>query len=175
MKIECSVKKNVLHVIFPQSYGDTWNKKHSQFLKDQLHPEDIYDNPELCKDVLQVSKRYEGENRFVGFNFPASYIRKSEISLYPYKNKVRYVIAYMKGDTHTIEHEKRHALFYLDKHYRTSVKRSWKKLERSNPKRHKSILKKLKKDGYKKEVFIDEFQAYYPNLIEITPRLEPNS
>ena len=165
MKIKCYLDKKILHVVFPMSDGKTWSERHSQFLKDQLAPEQMYTNPGLCHDVLRVSKRYEGENQFVGFNFPASYIKQKDLYLYPYKKYIRYVIAYMEGDKNTIEHEKRHAQYHMDRSYRKSVKRSWKKVQ-TNPNLYQSILQQLTQYGYQPKVFIDEFQAYYPHLIE---------
>jgi len=167
--ISCRVHHSVLHIIFPPSDGTTWTERQNQFLNDQLHPEKIYSNPERCKDVLRASARYEGENRFVGFNFPASVLEKTETTLYPYKTKykIRYVIAYMKGDKETIDHEKRHAKYYIDAAYRRSVRSSWKNLQQSQPKKCKSITKRLQKDGYKKKVWMDEFQAYYPEFVKL--------
>ena len=165
MSIQYRVSNQILHVIFPPSNGSSWSKKQEQFLNDQKRPEQVYKNYERCLDVLRASARYEGENQFVGFNFPSSIIRKMDTTLYPYKHSVTYVIGYMEGDTNTIEHEKRHARFYIDREYRKRVHRSWNKLRKSNPKKHKSIVNKLKKDGYKRTVHIDEFQAYHPELI----------
>jgi hypothetical protein len=166
MSIEYRVSNQILHVIFPPSKGTTWSQKQDQFLNDQKRPEHVYTNYERCFDILRASARYEGENQFVGFNFPSSIIRKMDVSLYPYKHNVTYVIGYMKGDTNTMEHEKRHARFYIDRKYRKRVHQSWNKLRKSNPKKHKSIINKLKKDGYDEKVYIDEFQAYYPNEIK---------
>ena len=167
-EILCRVHRDVLHVIFPKSKGNTWSECHINFLNDQKKPELVYSNPDRCRDILRVSARYEGENEFVGFNLPSSYIRKEDVTLYPYKKKyplLKYVIAYMDGDTDTIAHEKRHAKYHIDHAYRKKVKRSWNKLRRSHPKKHMSILNDLKKKGYDKKVFIDEFQAYYPDLV----------
>jgi hypothetical protein len=163
--IRCVVKNEILHVIFPRSIGVSMGQSQSQFLKDQKNP-DVYKNPERCLDVLRASTRYEGENEFVGFNFPASVLQESETTLYSYLPSIQYVIAYMKGDKETKAHEERHAHYYLSKPYRTSVKKAWRLLRKSNPKRHRSIVKRLRKDGYQRKVWIDEFQAYYPHLIE---------
>jgi hypothetical protein len=167
MHISCHVKGYVLHVIFPPSQGDTWESRQYQFLRDQRHPEKIYSNPDRCLDILRASARYEGENQFVGFNFPSYVLRKEDTTLYPYKEKypIKYVIAYMKGDINTIEHEKRHATFYINKKYRIKVKRSWNKMKKSDPKLFKKINTDLTKKGYDPKVFIDEYQAYYPHLI----------
>lgn len=167
-EIECRLIHSILHVIFPKSNGVSWDECHRNFLKDQKRPEQVYSNPDMCRDVLRVSARYEGENEFVGFNIPSCYIRKEDETLYPYRKKyphLKYIIAYMKGDKETIAHEKRHAKYYIDRGYRKKVKRSWNKLRRSDPKKHMFILNELKQKGYEKKVFIDEFQAYYPDLV----------
>jgi hypothetical protein len=117
-------------------------------------------------DIIRVSTRYEGDNEFVGFNFPSSIIKKKDVALFPFKDKCDYVIGYMKGDKETIAHELLHAKYYMDRSYRSTVKKSWNNLRRSNPKKFKSILKQLKRDGYQEKVFVDEFQAYYPKLVK---------
>ena len=159
----------ILHVIFPPSTGSSWEKRHSQFIYDQVHPEEVYQNPSLCKEVKQASARYEGENTFVGFNFPVTAIRPQDQILYSIIQQyptLLYVIAYMKGDKNTIDHEKRHALYYCNPDYKKRVKRSWTKLKRSSPLTYVKIKNKLKRDGYQPKVYIDEFQAYYPNEIK---------
>ena len=166
MYISCHIKGTVLHVIFPPSIGTTWSKRRNQFLIDQKIPDSFYSNPERCYDVLRASARYEGENKFIGFNFPSSILTEDDTTLYPYKKIVKYVIAYMDGDQDTIEHEKRHAKYHVNTYYRRSVRKSWKKLKRSNPQKYYSIVKDLYRKGYKEKVFIDEFQAYHPELIE---------
>lgn len=165
MYISCSIHGSVLHVIFPPSRGTNWSKRRNQFLMDQTNPEQVYSNPQRCVDVLRASARYEGENKFIGFNFPSSFITQEDITLYPYKNIVKYVIAYMDGDKYTIDHEKRHAKYHVNTYYRNSVRRSWNKLKRSNPKRYQNIVKDLSEKGYQEKVFVDEFQAYHPELI----------
>lgn len=167
--IHYRIKENVLHIIFPPSYGSTWNQRHMQFVYDQTHPEEVYKNPIVCSDVKRASARYEGENTFVGFNFPASIIRKEDTFLYEIlcnHPHLLYVIAYMKGDHNTMNHEKRHAKYYINPEYKKRVKRSWNKIKKSNPKKFIEIKNKLLKDGYQLKVLIDEFQAYHPHLIK---------
>jgi len=166
--IVCQLYDHVLHVIFPVSNGTTWSKRHSQFLSDQRKPEKNYLNPELCKDVLRASSRYEGENQFVGFNMPSYILRKEDTILFPLLKRYhfKYIIAYMEGDQSTIEHEMRHARYYIDKSYRKKVKRSWSKIRKSSPSKYKKIVNTLTQKSYDPKVFIDEFQAYYPELIE---------
>lgn len=166
MHISCHVRGSVLHVVFPPSTGETWSQRQRQFLKDQLRPDIVYTNPERCQDVMRASARYEGENQFVGFNFPSSILRPEDQTLYPFKNRIRYVIGYMKGDHDTKDHEKRHAKYHISPSYRRSVRRSWNKLKRSNPKRHQTIMSDLVEKGYQEKVLVDEFQAYHPDLIE---------
>ena len=166
-RIQYRVQKQVLHIIFPPSKGISWNERHSQFIHDQYHPEDVYQNPLLCNDVKRASARYEGENEFVGFNFPSSFVKKEDTVLFSLlqRTPIRYVIAYMDGDEPTKQHEKRHSKFYIEPEYKKRVTRSWKKLRATNPKKFKSIRKKLRNNGYRPKVFIDEFQAYHPELI----------
>lgn len=166
-EILCKLQDRILHVIFPVSKGNSWSKCHSQFLQDQRNPEKIYINPDLCRDILRASARYEGENQFVGFNIPSYILRKEDTILYPLlkRYKFKYIIAYMEGDISTMEHEIRHAIYYINKSYREKVKKSWSKLRRSSPSKYKKIVNTLKQKGYQSKVFIDEFQAYYPELI----------
>jgi len=167
--IHYRIKGKVLHIIFPPSKGATWPQRHSQFVYDQMHPDQVYKNPIVCYDVKRASARYEGENTFVGFNFPTSIIRKEDIFLYSILEKdpsLLYVITYMKGDIHTMNHEKRHALYYINPDYKKRVRKSWTALRKSNPKKFNAIRNKLLNDGYQTKVLVDEFQAYHPHLIK---------
>ncbi len=79
---------------------------------------------------------------------------------------IKYLIAYMEGDTESKEHELRHARYFLDKDYKTRVHASWTHVKVNNPSLYKKITEKLKDQGYKSDVFEDEFGAYYPHLIK---------
>jgi hypothetical protein len=154
--------KKVLHIIFPHT-------SHTAFLTYQKHPERHYVNYELCKDVLDASARYEGKNQFVGFNFPVTSVTKKEyhlyelVQLYP---ETLYVIAYLEKDTESMKHEERHARFYMDTNYRRKVERAWEKIQLTHPEEYKQIVKQLEKSEYQQKVFVDEFQAYYPEWID---------
>jgi hypothetical protein len=167
-EILCTLHDHVLHVIFPVSSGTTWPRRHTQFLKDQCTPDQMYLNADLCRDILRASARYEGANQFVGFNIPSYILRKEDTILFPlYKRyKFRYIIAYMEGDQSTMEHEVRHAMYHMDKSYQKKVRRSWSKMRRSYPKQYQRIVHTLTQKGYHPKVLIDEFQAYYPELIK---------
>jgi hypothetical protein len=154
--------KNVLHIIFPHS-------SHTSFLTYQKHPERYYENYELCQDVLDASARYEGKNKFVGFNFPVTSVTKKERQLYELHMQypdTRYVIAYLENDTESREHEERHARFYIDSVYQRKVKRAWEKIQVTHPEEYKRIVKRLEQSNYQEKVFVDEFQAYYPEWID---------
>jgi hypothetical protein len=81
-------------------------------------------------------------------------------------NAIHYVIAYMDGDTESKEHELRHARYFLDKDHKARVHESWTNLKINNPSLYKKITEKLIDQGYKPDVFEDEFGAYYPHLIK---------
>ena len=156
--------KSVLHVIFPKMPGSTQSKRHSLFL------EKTYNEPrvdQIVTEVRNASARYEGPNQFVGFNLPASFVKATEPLLYSLvkKYKIKYVIAYMEDDLESKEHELRHARYFLDKTHKKRVRDSWKKLKRDRPKKYQSIVKKLTNQGYRPDVFEDEFGAYFPDLV----------
>lgn len=68
-----------------------------------------------------------------------------------------YLIAYMKGDTPTIDHEICHAAYYLNKDYKTQVNKLIKALD---PVIVESMTIDLIKMGYNKSVCKDEINAY---------------
>lgn len=154
--------KNVLHIIFPHTSP-------TRFLTYQKHPERHYENYELCQDVLDASERYEGKNQFIGFNFPVTSVTKKErqlYELYMQYPETKYVIAYLEKDTESREHEERHARFYIDSAYRRKVELAWEKIQVIHPEDYKQIVKRLEQSDYQKKVFVDEFQAYYPEWID---------
>jgi len=177
---------HVLHVIFPKMPGETQSKRHAAFLKKEY--EDEYTRA-VVREVRDASARYEGPNQFVGFNLPSRFVHRSEPILWskihrkstrksnqkrneksnPKESKgnaIHYVIAYMDGDTESKEHELRHARYFLDKDYKSRVHDSWTTLKVNNSSLYKKIKEKLKDQGYKPDVFEDEFGAYYPHLIK---------
>ena len=110
-------------------------------------------NKELCK----ISERYEGLGIAAeGHNFPASFIEKTD-SIYDFvkKNKIEYVIGVYNSKS--IQHERLHAKYYLDKEYKKKIDEEWNDIEEN--KRNK-IIAFLKKLGYEDKVLIDEYQAY---------------
>ena len=160
MEIRHHLDGSVLRIIFPPSEGSTWSERQRQFLEDARRPEAVYLNPKRCEDVLRASARYEGENRFVGFNLPIHVLRPEDTTLYPLWRQhphLRYLIAYMEGDHETMEHEERHARYYIDAAYRHSVQDQWRRLPF---KQRQQVEKKLKGMKYIPSVWIDEFQAY---------------
>jgi hypothetical protein len=177
-------KNQVLHVIFPKMPGESQSKRHTAFLKKEY--EDDYTRS-IVKEVRDASARYEGPNQFVGFNLPARFVHRSEPILWSkihgtrksarksarkstrkhsINKGIRYLIAYMDGDTESKEHELRHAKYFLDKDYKSRVRASYKNLRSTKPSVFNRITKKLKEQGYKPEVFEDEFGAYYPQLVK---------
>jgi hypothetical protein len=102
-----------------------------------------------------ISNRYEGPlvNR-EGHNFPADSIPVSHY-LTPYKNKCKYVIGLY--NTKSLNHELQHAKYYLDTNYRMQVQTEWNEL---SPEKQNHITMFLTKLGYRKDVHLDEYQAY---------------
>ena len=173
-------KNQVLHVIFPKMPGESQSKRHTAFLKKEY--EDNYTRS-VVKEVRDASARYEGPNQFVGFNLPARFVHRSEPILWSkihgtrkstrkstrthnISKGIRYLIAYMDGDTESKEHELRHAQYFLDKDYKARVRASYNNLRLNKPSVFNRITKKLKEQGYKPDVFEDEFGAYYPQLVK---------
>ena len=114
--------------------------------------------------MLNCSARYEGENEFIGFNFPSTIISNQEPLFYFLlkNNDISYVIGYKKDDESTLLHELRHARFYMDQSYKNKVIKYWYQL----PFDKRLLIKtSLLEKGYQDHVMIDEFQAYYPDLI----------
>lgn len=68
-----------------------------------------------------------------------------------------YTIAYIRSDILTKKHELCHAKYYYSAKYRKEVQELWDSLSNEN---QKTIEMFLQKCGYKKEFFLDEFQAY---------------
>ena len=73
-----------------------------------------------------------------------------------------YIVCIING--HDLEHELKHARFYLDKEYRDTKIKAWEKL---NMRERRKISKKLASLGYGEHVHVDEWQAYgckYKNI-----------
>jgi hypothetical protein len=69
-----------------------------------------------------------------------------------------YTIAYVKGDVLTKRHELRHAMYFFNQDYRAEIEKLWSSFSCGE---RLTIEKFLSKCGYKKEQFLDEFQAYW--------------
>lgn len=164
-----SINKRILHIVFPKLPRATVGENQTYFLKAQKNPCQAYQNSILCKNVLAASARYEGPNQFVGFNVPITSITPEDTVLWQICQQyptLQYMVAYIEGDTSTIAHELRHARFYIDTAYRARVEVAWKRIQLERKNKYKTIIKRLEDANYQPRVFMDEFQAYYPNLIE---------
>eukprot|EP00198_Chlamydomonas_reinhardtii_P008547 XP_001697884.1 predicted protein [Chlamydomonas reinhardtii] len=71
---------------------------------------------------------------------------------------VRYVIATLDGDAHSIRHEMCHARYYLDPPYRTTVAQVWEGA--LTPQQRESVCAFLTRLKYDPCVHEDEWQAY---------------
>ncbi|GAB5035162.1 Hypothetical protein NocV09_02400380 [Nannochloropsis oceanica] len=69
-----------------------------------------------------------------------------------------YLIAYLKNDYATKQHELRHARFFLDEGYRSACLEAWARLSEKQKKYVSSFLSRL---GYHEDVHVDEFQAFH--------------
>jgi len=69
-----------------------------------------------------------------------------------------YLIAYLKNDYATKQHELRHARFFLDEGYRSACLEAWAQLSEKQKKYVSSFLSRL---GYHEDVHVDEFQAFH--------------
>jgi hypothetical protein len=116
--------------------------------------------------INKIADSYEGKmpDR-IGINFPINILGKEfkdfkDNKIFEYKDKVKYVIVYKKGDIITKKHELLHSKFYIDKEYNKKIKSMWNDM---NSLSKKKVIQMLKKMGYpeKEEILIDEFQAYY--------------
>lgn len=69
-----------------------------------------------------------------------------------------YLIAYLKNDYATKQHELRHARFFLDEGYRSACLDAWAQLSEKQKTYVSSFLSRL---GYHEDVHVDEFQAFH--------------
>jgi hypothetical protein len=116
-----------------------------------------FNNKKLMNEELdKISNRYEGLSNLEGYNFPASYIKKTD-SIYDIvkKNNIEYVIGIY--DSESFLHEKLHAKYYFDKKYKQQIDNEWNNMDLNKKNKITNILKSL---GYKDKVLIDEYQAY---------------
>jgi hypothetical protein len=107
---------------------------------------------EMSEKMESSACEYEG---FVpgrnGYNFP--------------NKDGSYTIAYIKGDILTKMHELRHAMYFFDSKYRKEVEDLWSSFSCED----RTVIEKfLAKCGYHKDMFLDEFQAYW--FTEKNPR-----
>jgi hypothetical protein len=102
-----------------------------------------------------ISNLYEGAMRNrEGHNFPAKYIPAGH-PLQSYRDKCVYVVAVY--NTKSLNHELRHARYYVDGDYREEIEKEWRGLEERTKQKITSFLKKC---GYSDKVLLDEYQAY---------------
>lgn len=87
-------------------------------------------------------------------NMKAAYEKCAKLS----KQNNFYIIGCLKGNERTLQHEIAHGLFYLNSEYKKEAT----KLVKALPKRIRTSMQKmLAKNGYTKQVFIDEINAYF--------------
>lgn len=73
-----------------------------------------------------------------------------------------YILAYVKSDDKTLQHEKWHAIYYYTADYRKRVDGIWKMVEKGYEHWAKQFIKHLS-DKYAAHVWLDEFQAIILN------------
>lgn len=116
---------------------------------------------EIPKNIIDICNAYEGEiKQRIGFNFPMTFVKKTDPKSDLLKYNTDYVIAYKKGDIPTKKHELQHARYYMDTEYKKQVHKLWESFSDSYK---TQILLQLKKMKYpdNMDILIDEFQAYY--------------
>jgi hypothetical protein len=117
-----------------------------------------FNEKSLMNNTLSnISQRYEGLLlNAEGYNFPASYVTKSDkIYQFVKSNKIQYIIGVYNFKS--IQHEKLHAKYYLDENYKNKIDNEWHQLDETI---RNQIIIFLKKLGYCDKVLIDEYQAY---------------
>jgi len=116
---------------------------------------------EIPKHIMDLCNAYEGEiKQRIGFNFPMTFVKKTDPKSDLLKYETDYVIVYKKGDISTKKHELQHARYHMDSEYKKQVHTLWASFTES----HKNqILLQLKKMKYpdNMDILMDEFQAYY--------------
>lgn len=104
----------------------------------------------IDKKWIEYANQYEGNIKGrIGLNFPYSESYGSY--------QIKYVIVYPKNDHLTYTHEWCHAMYYLCPDYRKKYEKEWDLLDQ---KEKQKIISFMKKIGYPKDKWIDEYQAY---------------
>jgi hypothetical protein len=141
----------------------------------------LYQNKFDVFDFLNESMDDNGHidyfSKWIGFNIPGHSIRDwSELHCPNYTPKEAevlnhinskvdtsqpfYIIAAKEGKTDVMDHEIAHALYYLDKGYKTVMNIKVSQFKKQFPVQYLKVQSWLKQMGYNKSVFMDETQAY---------------
>jgi hypothetical protein len=166
--VTVAVRARVCHVIFPRLVAAGGGALPSHL------PQIDYAHPlarELNWGCAQYEERPEGgrERPYTGFNFPATLLTLQRTPLLAAHRQVDpfdYIIGYICDDADTLEHELRHAQFCMDAAYRKRVTKAWDAMAKKDPGRAKAVVQHLKRSEYPECVWIDEFGAYFPALVE---------
>jgi len=154
----------------------SFNDKDTQKLT-MCGPSSYYEDPEYYKKYVYKyhlidnykfnSNSYDGHNlslkkliKYYEISIMKNDILYEELYLYNkvkkyQKKNYKYIITKCEDDKCTLEHEKKHVLFYFNKKYRNYVKMVWESL---NNNIKNIIIEYLK--TYHEKLYIDEFQAY---------------
>ena len=132
-------------------------------------------------DFLQESMDDDGKidyfSKWIGFNIPGhsikewadlvcpNYTPKEMEVLNHINSKVDvsqpfYIIAAKEGNTDVMDHEIAHALYYLNKEYKSRMNGLVLHMKKHFPVQYKKVQDWLKEMGYNRSVFTDETQAY---------------
>lgn len=132
-------------------------------------------------DFLNESMDNDGKidyfSKWIGFNIPGHSIKEwaelncpnytpKEVQVFDHlhqkvdMSEPFYIIAAKEGITDVIDHEIAHALYYLDKGYKTVMNIKVSQFKNNFPVQYKKVQDWLKDMGYNKSVFTDETQAY---------------
>lgn len=179
------VRDRLLQILLPAvQTGSTWDEKYRTFyslmemLKQNQYRCSESSRQEnyacvdchICKEVFSGAERYEGKiPKSIGFNFPCKILQRDTEPVLTYlanKNRCEYVIAHMEGDEETQRHELSHARYFFDEDYRRQVNDSWKRLQETNPSKYREIVRNFQRSNYQDSVFVDEFAAFYPHLVD---------
>jgi len=133
---------------------------------------------EFLEVLVQDDGTFTYFTDWAGFNFPGDVYKKWIANIVPTKreilvfreiqekvdyNRPFYVIAALKNDSATLDHELCHALFFLDKDYRKKVLKLIEELpEKVRQKAKKTLLSR----GYDSSVVPDEIAAYFQDKEE---------
>jgi hypothetical protein len=167
-EVTMAVRARVCHVIFPRLMAAGGGALPSHL------PQIDYAHPlarELNWGCAQYEERPEGgrERPYTGFNFPATLLTSQRTPLLAAHRQLEpfdYIIGYICDDADTLEHELRHAQFCMDAVYRKRVTKAWDAMAKKDPGRAKAVVQHLKRSEYPECVWVDEFGAYFPALVE---------